>query len=267
MKKVVVGMFVKVFMLAIICNSIFGQAQQTQQLISKSKLKLFWSEEFNVDGRPNPKIWSYDIGNGSDGWGNQELEYYTDRNENSYVDNGILKIKVIKEEYNGRSYTSARLKTQGKFKFTYGRVEVRAKMPAEVGTWPAAWMLAEQFGKVPWPDCGEIDIVEHRGAEINKIVSAFHYPERHGGNCNANTTMISNATTEFHIYRMDWDEKEIKVYVDDKLFHSVQNSPIMPYKHDFHLLLNMAIGGGFGGPVDPNFKSSTYEVDYIRVYK
>ena len=232
-----------------------------------NSLKLFWSEEFNIDGKPDPNTWSYDIGNGPDGWGNQELEYYTDRKENAYIDNGTLKIKAIKEEYNERSFTSARLFTKGKFQFKYGRVEIRAKLPAEVGTWPAAWMLGAEFGKLPWPDCGEIDIVEHRGSELNKIVSAFHYPERHGGNCDANNTMINNATAEFHIYRMDWTEKEIKVYVDDKLFHSLQLTSSMPYRQDFYFLLNLAIGGGFGGPVDPNFKSSVYEVDYIRVYK
>ena len=265
--SIILSFFIQILPILILSMSSFQKNAYKPSINKQTNIKLFWSEEFNIDGRPDLNTWSYDIGNGPDGWGNQELEYYTDRKENAYIDNGTLKIKAIKEEYNGRSYTSARLLTKGKFQFKYGRVEVRAKLPAEVGTWPAAWMLGAEFGKVPWPDCGEIDIVEHRGAELNKIVSAFHYPERHGGNCNANNTMITDATTQFHVYRMDWNEKEIKVYVDDKLFHSLQLTSSMPYQQDFYFLLNLAIGGGFGGPVDPNFKSSVYEVDYIRVYK
>lgn len=257
----------QILLLMIICDTTYGQVNQAKESGTTAKMKLFWSEEFNVDGKPDPKTWVYDIGNGPDGWGNQELEYYTNKEENAFVSNGTLKIKAIKENYNGQMYTSARLKTQGKFQFTYGRVEIRAKLPDAKGTWPAAWMLGADFGKVPWPDCGEIDIMEHRGAEVNKIVSAFHYPERHGGNCISNTIMISDATTSFHVYRLDWDAMEMRVYVDDKLFHSLPNSSSIPYNSDFHFLLNLAIGGGFGGTVDPNFSTAIYEVDYIRVYK
>ena len=234
---------------------------------TKKEMKLFWSEEFDKSGAPDSTKWMYNIGNGPDGWGNQELEYYTDRIQNAYVENGVLKVKAIKENYEGRGYTSARMLTKGKFEFMYGTVEIRAKVPAAVGTWPAVWMMGGDFENVGWPACGEIDILEHRGSDLNKIVSALHYPGRAGGNCNMNSTTISNASTEFHTYRAEWTKSSIQVFVDGKLFHSVPLTPEMPYHKNFFFLVNLAIGGGFGGPVDPAFTSSTFEVDYIRVYK
>lgn len=235
--------------------------------INKSKLKLLWSDEFDKAGAPDPLKWGFDIGTGSDGWGNQELEYYTDDIKNAFIENGILKVRAIKENYKGSAYTSARLLSKGKFEFKYGRVEIRAKMPKEVGTWPAFWMMGNDLGKVSWPDCGEIDIVEHRGSEPNNIVAALHYPGRSGGNCNRNSILIKDVINDFHIYRLDWSSTSIQIFVDDKLFHVVPNSPEMPFNKDFFLLLNLAIGGGFGGPVDSTFTSSIYEIDYIRVYK
>jgi beta-glucanase (GH16 family) len=183
------------------------------------------------------------------------------------VENGVLKIKAIKENYNGAAYTSARLLSKGKFAFTYGKVEVSAKLPAGVGTWPAIWMLGANSSTVGWPDCGEIDIMEHRGYELNKIFGTFHYPGHSGGNADGNTKMISNATTAFHKYSLDWSATAIKIYVDDQLVHSLANSAAIPFNHDFFFILNVAMGGTFGGSVDPNFSNATMEVDYIRVYK
>lgn len=234
---------------------------------NKAELSLFWSDEFDKSGAPDPAKWGFDIGTGSDGWGNQELEYYTDDIKNAFIENGTLKVRAIKENYKGSAYTSARLLSKGKFEFKYGRVEIRAKMPKEVGTWPAFWMMGNDLGKVPWPDCGEIDIVEHRGSEPNNIVGALHYPGRAGGNCNRNSILLKDVINEFHVYRLDWSSTSIQIFVDDKLFHVVPNSPDIPYNKDFFLLLNLAIGGGFGGPVDSTFTSAIFEIDYIRVYK
>ncbi len=228
---------------------------------------LVWSDEFNADGAPDPSKWGYDIGNGSNGWGNLELEYYTDRPENAVVENGLLKITAIKENYNVSSYTSARLLSKDKFAFTYGRVEVKAKFPAGVGTWPAIWMLGSDISTVGWPACGEIDIVEHLGRDLNKIFGTLHYPGRSGGNADGNTTVISNATTSFHIYSLEWSAAAIKLFVDDQLYHMVNNSYGLPFNHDFFFIMNVAMGGDFAGSVDPAFTSATMEVDYIRVYK
>jgi beta-glucanase (GH16 family) len=159
------------------------------------------------------------------------------------------------------------LLSKNKFAFTYGKVEVRAKLPAGVGTWPAIWMLGSDISSAGWPNCGEIDIMEHRGSELNKIFGTLHYPGRSGGNADGGTKVISNATTEFHTYSIDWSATAIKIYVDDQLYHTVANSASIPFNHDFFFILNIAMGGGFGGTVDPAFTNATMEIDYIRVYK
>lgn len=228
---------------------------------------LFWSEEFNTDGAPNPTKWGYNLGTGDGGWGNQELQYYTSAPANVVVGGGVLKIKAIKESFNGCAYTSSRLVSKDKFAFTYGKVEVRAKIPAGVGTWPAIWMLGTDINTNAWPACGEIDIMEHRGSELNKMFGTLHYPGRFGGNADGSTKVIANATTEFHLYSLDWSATSIKIYIDNVLLHTVANSQSIPFNHDFFFILNVAMGGGFGGPVDPAFTSATMEVDYIRVYK
>ena len=230
-------------------------------------LKLFWSEEFNTDGAPDPAKWGYDLGTGSNGWGNAELEYYTSRPENAIVQGGVLKINAIKESYNGSAYTSARLLSKDKFAFTYGKVETRAKLPAGTGTWPAIWMLGSDVNTNAWPACGEIDIMEHLGRTLNTIYGTLHYPGRFGGNADGTTTVIANATTEFHIYSLEWSATSIKIFVDNVLYHTTPNSSSIPFNHDFFFIVNVAMGGGFGGPVDPAFTKSTMEVDYIRVYK
>lgn len=235
--------------------------------VSPQTMVLAWADEFDRDGLPDASKWVYDIGTGSNGWGNAELQYYTNRAENAVISNGTLKIRAVKESFSGSAYTSARMLSKGKYEFKYGRVEVRAKLPIGVGTWPAIWMMGTDIGTVGWPACGEADIMEHRGSDLNRITSALHYPGRSGGNPVVATTVIQNATTEFHLYRFDWTATSLKFYVDDKLFHEVQNNSNIPYNKDFFILLNLAMGGGFGGPVDPAFTNATFEVDYVRVYR
>jgi beta-glucanase (GH16 family) len=228
---------------------------------------LIWSDEFNTPGSPDPSKWGYDIGTGSGGWGNNELQYYTNRPENVVVANGVLKINAIRENFSGSSFTSARLLTKDKFSFKYGRIEVRAKLPAGVGTWPAIWMLGSNFSTAGWPNCGEIDIMEHRGMELNKIFSTMHYPGNSGANGVGGTTVISNATTEFHLYSAVWDTTQIKFYVDNQLFFTFSNNNSIPFNQNFFFILNVAMGGNFAGPVASSFNSATMEVDYIRVYQ
>jgi beta-glucanase (GH16 family) len=254
------------YIINVIAKSASGQTISKSITVPvKVVSSLVWREEFNVDGSPDPSKWGYDLGAG--GWGNQELQYYTSRPENSIVQGGLLKIKLLKESYNGSNYTSARLLSKSKFAFKYGKVEISAKMPAGAGTWPALWMLGSDISTAGWPACGEIDIMEHKGNELNKIYGTLHYPGRFGGNADGSTKTIANATTAFHKYSLDWSATAIKIYVDDILLHTVANSNAIPFNHDFFFILNVAMGGTFGGTVDPNFSGATMEVDYIRVYK
>ncbi len=234
------------------------------------KQKLVWSEEFNYKGLPNKAVWGYDVGTSCPqncGWGNNELEYYTAENKkNVIVENGVLKITAIKEDKEGSKYTSARIVSKNKVAFKYGKIECRAKLPTTKGTWPAFWMLGANFDKVGWPACGEIDIMEHKGNDLNTIYSTLHYPERFGGNANGDTLKIKSVNT-FHIYTMEWNEKTIKFFVDNKQIHSMENNASLPFNQDFYFIVNLAIGGNFAGAVDEKLTKETMEVDYIRVYQ
>jgi beta-glucanase (GH16 family) len=228
---------------------------------------LVWSDEFNTPGAPDATKWGYDIGTGSNGWGNAESQYYTNRSQNVIVEGGMLKIKALKENFSGSNYTSARLLTKDKFDFRYGRVEVRARVPVGVGTWPAIWMLGSNINTVSWPNCGEIDIMEHIGRDLNKIYATLHYPGRSGGNANGASRIVNTATTAFHVYGLEWTSSIIRMTVDGETVHTVANSSAIPFNHNFFFILNVAMGGNFAGAIDPAVTSATMEVDYIRVYK
>ena len=228
--------------------------------------KLFWAEEFNVDGAPDPANWGYDIGN-NNGWGNGEQEYYTSRPTNVIVQNGMLKITALKENYSGFNYTSTRLLSQNKFAFTYGKIEIRAQLPAGGGTWPALWMLGSNISTVSWPACGEIDIMEQKGNDLNRIFGTLHYPGHSGANANGNSVVINNSSTAFHIYGLEWSPASIAISVDGTVYQTVANSAGVPFNHDFFFILNIAMGGVFPGPIDPNLTSASMLVDYIRVYR
>lgn len=236
----------------------------TKSIVVFVASRQIWADEFDVDGAPNGEKWGYDLGAG--GWGNNEPQYYTDRLENAVVKDGILKIHTIKENYLGSNYTSARLQTDGKFSLKYGKVVFRAKLPAEAGTWPALWMIGSNIKTVGWPACGEIDVMEHVGNQLNKIFSTLHYPEHSGSNGVGSTKMISTATSEFHIYTVDWRADAIKFYIDDALFYTFSNNASLPFNQNFFLIINCAIGGNFGGTIASDFTSSTFEIDYVRVY-
>lgn len=225
---------------------------------------LVWEDTFDVDGAPDPDKWTYDFGTGDNGWGNNEAQTYTDSPENVAIEDGILKITAKTE--NG-SYTSSRIKTDGIYAFTYGRVEVRAKLPSGGGTWPAIWMLGQNYQTNPWPESGEIDIMEHVGNAQNTIHSTLHYPANFGGNGVTKTTTVPTASTEFHNYSVEWTPEFIKFLVDDKVYHTFPNDASTPFNADFFLILNVAMGGNFGGAIDPDFIASTLEIDYVKVYQ
>ncbi|SFI98840.1 glycoside hydrolase family 16 protein [Olleya namhaensis] len=225
---------------------------------------LFWADEFDINGAPNPANWTYDLGTGDNGWGNNELQSYTSNADNVIVEDGILKITA---KADGASYTSARIKSVDLFEFTYGRVEVRAKLPAAQGTWPAIWMLGANFETVGWPTSGEIDIMEQTGQDKNTTLGTLHYPGMSGGSANGGATQVATSTSEFHNYSVEWTPDVIKIVVDGDVFHTVINSDALPFNSDFFFILNVAMGGSLGGDVDPAFTEDTMEIDYVRVYQ
>lgn len=240
--------------------------------VAEKEPQLIWSDEFNTNGAPDTSKWGYDIGTGSNGWGNGEKQYYTNRTDNVKVENGVLKIIAKKENYQGSAYTSSRLLTKGKFDFTYGRIDVKAKLPTGVGTWPAIWMLGANIDTVNWPACGEIDIMEHWGHQATKISSATHTPSCHGG-CSTTSvgeTIMIDYATAFHVYSMEWTADELKFYIDNVYKYSykpaVRNSSTWPFNAPQFLILNVAMGGNWF-TIDPDFTESIMEIDYVRVYQ
>ena len=228
-----------------------------------------WSEEFDISGLPDANKWSYDIG--GHGWGNNELQYYTD-GLNVSVIGGILKIIAKKENYSGKQYTSARMVTKNKADWLYGRVEVRAKLPKGRGTWPAIWMLPTENTYGIWPNSGEIDIMEHVGFDLNNVHFTLHANSFYGANGKGEARVIPTATDDFHIYRLDWTSYGIRGYFDnEKVFEYINPGAgfvSWPYDKKFHLLLNIAVGGSWGGAqgVDDTIFPATMEIDYVRYY-
>ena len=227
--------------------------------------QLVWFDEFDGNGTINTNNWNYETGGG--GWGNQEVQNYTNSLNNIYKENGILKIKVIKESNN--TYTSARITTKNKFDFKYGRVDIRAKLPSLAGTWPALWMLGANIDSVSWPSCGEIDIME-QFEDKSYVQSTCHWqsssttdyaPVSYGLPVDLNTP------TEFHVYSLIWAEGSVKTLLDGNQFYAMNTNSNMPFDANFFFIFNVAMGGTNGGTIDPNFTNDAMEVDYIRVYQ
>ncbi|WP_179353505.1 glycoside hydrolase family 16 protein [Winogradskyella vidalii] len=247
---------------------------------------LVWSDEFDLNGAVNAEKWFHQTQIPSGGsWFNDEEQHYTDRLENSYVKDGFLCISAIKELYTNqditKTYTSARLNS--KFAFTYGRVDVRAKLPFGAGTWPAIWTLGKninedggywdnEFGTVGWPACGEIDIMEHGLGALNHVSSALHSPcnQCFGDTVNLKAYELNDVANEFHVYSMNWSPNQITFLIDDEIFYTykpeIKDSGTWPYFEDQYLLLNIAMGGA-AGPIDLDFTQSSMVIDYVRVYQ
>nr|WP_299070916.1 glycoside hydrolase family 16 protein [uncultured Allomuricauda sp.] len=244
---------------------------------------LVWSDEFDGEGAINPEKWfrQTQLPPGGSWWGGL-VQHYTNRNDNSYVKDGFLNLVAKKEEYENqgeiKQYTSARLNS--KFAFTYGKVEVRAKMPEGIGTWPAIWMLNtninedgaywdnEGFGTMKWPYCGEIDILEHWGKNQDYVSSAVHNGSSYGDKVkNLGGQTIKNASTEFHIYTLEWTSEKM-IFSIDGIAHftynpSIKNTETWPYDTDYYLILNIAVEP----EIDQNFIESPMVVDYIRIFQ
>jgi Beta-glucanase/Beta-glucan synthetase len=238
--------------------------------------KPFWNDEFDGDAIDNSK-WTYDIGTGASGWGNNEWEYYTDRKENAYIKDGILHIRAQKEDYNGSKYTSARMLTKGKFSFKYGTVEARIALPTGKGIWPAFWMLGENFDTAGWPACGEIDIIEAVNSE-NIVYGTNHWANgseyaTYGNNTgNYREQKHELDITQFHTYKFTWDEKYIRMFVDDFMYHEIlienNTGDTEEFHKPFFFLLNVAVAGNWPGfEVDDSQFPNEMLVDYIRVFE
>lgn len=276
-----------------------NSADNTQTLtysisFQQSTYALVWSDEFENDeityysGKINPvddTKWFHQTypANGGQGWFNNEEQHYTDRFDNSYVSDGTLKIKAIKETYSNpqtgssQNYTSARLNS--KFAFTYGKVEVRAKLPSELGTWPAIWTLGQNiseqgaywqtqgYGTTGWPACGEIDIMEQ---DSNKSITsgAFHFgPDYTQHQYTTDHISVTDTENTWHVYSMIWTDEGISLMVDGVEFHNTSNVDMSFFQANHFILLNVAMGGALGGSIDPNFSSAIMEIDYVRVYQ
>jgi len=240
-------------------------ASQSVSIKVVIKTSLLWADEFDVPGSPDAAKWGYDLGAG--GWGNNELEYYTSRTDNAVVSNGTLKIIAKKESYNGSVYTSARLLTKGLFSFQYGKIEVRAKLPAGKGTWPGIWMLGNNISAVGWPACGEIDIMEQSGSDKNTVLGTMHYPTQKNQYGDGGTTTVASATSDFHRYATIWSATSIQMLVDDVVYYTLPNGSGLPFNQSFFVILNLAMGGNLGGTVDPAFATDQMEIDYVRIYQ
>lgn len=237
------------------------------------KTEPIWADEFEYTGLPNPEKWGYDIG--GSGWGNNELQYYTNKPENASLAEGMLTITARREPTEGREYSSSRLITKNKGDFLYGRFEIKARLPTGKGTWPAIWMLPTDWEYGGWPKSGEIDIMEHVGYDQDRVHITVHTEAfNHGiGTQLGQNKIIRGASSDFHLYRVDWTPADIKGYIDDQLVFTFINSgkgyKEWPFDKRFHLLLNIAVGGNWGGAqgVDPDVYPQSMVIDYVRVYE
>jgi beta-glucanase (GH16 family) len=274
------------FLLAFFVSPLLLFSADQQPAVNPSKnYNLVWHDEFEGPNGslPNPKKWAHDLGGG--GWGNQELETYTNRTENAHIENGNLVITARKENHEGsdhiaREYTSARLKTQGLFSQTYGRFEARIKIPSGQGMWPAFWMLGDNISSVGWPKCGEIDIMENVGKEPGLVHGSLHGPMTSGSATELTSTARLSGGRDFaagfHIYAVEWEPDVVRFYVDETLYatfsaSSVASTPATAgswvFDHPFFLVLNVAVGGDWPGPPDSTASfPQTMLIDYVRVY-
>lgn len=240
---------------------------------------LVWSDEFDGEGLPDSTKWSYNIGNW--GWGNNEPQYYTHANlQNARQENGTLIIEAHRE-MDGHPWTSARLTTQGKHAFTYGKVEFRAKVPVGRGTWSAGWLLGDAYrDEISWPYCGEIDVLECVGYEINDTTGfgknhatchtrAYYFKQ---GNQIGAEIEVDSMHTQFHTYAIEWYPDRIEAYLDGEYYFTYDknaNELEWPFSNPQNIILNLAVGGGWGGAqgIDPNWENHQYILDYVRVYQ
>lgn len=246
-------------------------------MVNLEDYRLVWSDEFDVDGAPDQTKWIYETG--GHGWGNNEKQYYTTSSENVYVKDGKLHLAAKKEDFRERHYTSGKITTFGKASWTYGYIEASAKVPAGIGSWPAIWMLSDAIHEgTRWPVCGEIDILEHVGKDYGTIHASLHSglynhsikTEQHY------SEYMGDVSDDFHTYAIEWTEDYVEFFFDGRAYMKYtkgmdgKDTTDMgwPFNKNFHLLLNLAVGGNFGGSaIDEETLPWIYEIDYVRVYQ
>lgn len=272
MKSIKYSIFISIIGLAV--YTLFSCESDKEQKLNSNNWELVWSDEFNTASGtlPDATKWTYDIGNS--GWGNSELQYYTNRTQNIATDgNGNLVITAIKESYNGAPYTSARIKSQGLFSQKHGRFEARIKTPYGPGIWPAFWLLGDDVSTTGWPQCGEIDIMELRGQQPHIINGSLHGPGYSGGNAITKPYSIPNTRfdVDFHLFAVEWNENYIDYFVDDYLYQRIKKSDVSGewvFDNSFFMILNVAVGGNYVGyPTSSTPFPQKMYVDYVRVYK
>ncbi len=263
--------------------SLLKQHQKTPETLTQStegdEWVVVWSDEFDQGTLPDPEKWTYDIGNW--GWGNNELQYYTEaRSKNARIENGNLIIESHKNDIQEK-WTSARLTTRGKTTFVYGKIEIRAKVPVEKGNWSAGWTLGDKYvDEKSWPYCGEIDIMECVGYEIDdKTGNGLHHASVHCGayyfklnNQPTGITEVNSMNTEYHLYAIEWTPDYIKAFVDDVhyfTYEDTSDSLTWPFNEPQNIILNLAMGGGWGGAqgMDESVNSQRIVIDHVRVYE
>ena len=265
-------------MIALVVSIAMVGCDDSNELPNRS-YQLVWEDEFNGTSgdAPNAAYWTYDIGNGVDGWGNQELQYYTDRPENVALDgSGNLVITALAEAFEGSNYTSARIKTQGIQEQTYGRFEARLKTPFGQGLWPAFWLLGADVDEVGWPQTGEIDIMELRGQQPRVISGSIHGPGYSAAEAITTDFEIldSRFDTDFHVFAVEWGPDFIDYFVDGRLYQQLRPTDLPDPESwvfnnkDFFIILNVAVGGNYvGNPTGNTRFPQTMTIDYVRVYQ
>ncbi len=272
---------VRVFLLTLVLTAVgYGQSATSGRPNSASSWTLTWSDEFNgPDGSlPDAHKWSFETG--GNGWGNQELQYYTQRPENVHIEDGHLLILARREDYTGkdgirRHFTSARIKSQGRFSQAYGRFEARIRLPYGQGIWPAFWMLGDNIDQAGWPECGEIDIMENIGSEPSTVHGTIHGPGYFGDNGIGAAFTLPSArfSDDYHLFALEWAPNAIRFYVDEHLFETrapadLPSGTSWIYNHPFFLILNVAVGGNWPGSPDSTTSfPQAMLVDYVRVYR
>jgi len=237
---------------------------------------LVWHDEFSGSGALNPDYWTYEIGRGENGWGNNELQYYREGTNNTSQSDGRLIIEAREESFEGAPYTSARVITLDKFAFTHGRVDIRAILPEGQGVWPALWMLGSNFPDIGWPACGEVDIMELVGHQPGTVHGTSHWgPQGQGfSTFKGSSYILENSekfSEEFHVFSIIWEPGKITWYVDDNAYFTINNADVdgaYPFDMDFFFIFNIAVGGNWPGSPDATtqFPQKMY-VDYIRVFQ
>ncbi len=255
---------------------LIGITEPNKAQTSGELWKLVWQDEFENPGLPDFNRWNFDTAGNKAGWGNREAQWYTATNpENAFVSDGLLHITARKKPISGKQYTSARLTTKGKGDWLYGKIEVRAKLPKGIGSWPAIWMLPSTENPIKWPDCGEIDIMEHIGSNPDSVLSTIHTLSYNHlkGTQKGESLYLPKSQDSFHTYVLEWSEKELIFTVNEYVLFRYPKAGMAedgwPFDKPFHLILNLAIGGNFGGKkgIDDSSFPQVFQIDYVRVYQ